>query len=86
MSTPFRSMRSQPPETRKTLKADLRAFVGQFKTRATFEAYCDTAQLTASERIYLETLIPAHLTVDADAERAREEDRVLVHGHRLEES
>ena len=48
--------------------AQIRQFLAQFRTRAAFEAYCDRANVTPSERIYLETLIPAHLTVDAKAE------------------
>lgn len=48
--------------------AQIRQFVSQFRTRAAFEAYCERAELTASERIYLETLLPAHLTVDTKAD------------------
>lgn len=46
-------------------EAQMRQFVSQFRTRETFEAYCDRADLTTSERIYLETLLPPHLRVDA---------------------
>jgi hypothetical protein len=48
--------------------AQIRDFLTQFTTRERFEAYCDTAHLTASERVYLETLLPAHLTVDVTVE------------------
>ena len=45
------------------LIALFRAKLQTFPTRALYEAHCDAANLTDAERIYLETLLPAHLTV-----------------------
>ena len=54
---------TQGKDERETMEIMLRRRVRQFATREAFETYCEHGHVTTQERIYLETLLPAHLTV-----------------------